>query len=75
VERLYGQQTDDGGPKLDKDKTINDAQLAQQYQRIRAIAQKLYQDDLPRYLSRKAFQACGQKLGVMQNNTLVSTGL
>jgi len=71
VERLYDQQTDDGGPKLDKDKTINDAQLTKQYQRIRAITQKLYQDDLPRYLSKKAFQTCGQKLGVMQNNTLV----
>ena len=71
VERLYHQQTDDGGPQLDEDKTINDAQLTEQYQRFRGITFKLNNEILPRYLSRKAFQTCGQKLGMMQKNTLV----
>lgn len=71
VERLYDQQPDNRGPRSDNGKEINGSQLTELYQRIRRITMKLNNEVLPRYLSKNAIQTCGQKLGIMQNDTLV----
>jgi hypothetical protein len=71
VDRLYRQKADDRGPTSDNDETANAAEFSEQYRRIREITLRLNNEVLPRYLPKKAFHTCGQKLGMMKNNTLV----
>jgi len=47
------------------------SQLIACYKDFRQITHKLQNDDLPKYLSREAFDKCGKKLGVLQDNTLL----
>lgn len=41
------------------------------YKRFREITSDLQNNTLPQYLSKKALDLCGKKLGIMQNHTLV----
>ena len=47
------------------------SQLVDRYKDFRKISRKLHNDVLPKYLSKRAFNVCGKKLGVLRNNTLV----
>lgn len=46
------------------------AQWVDRYKELRTIARRLNGDVLPRYLSKRAFETCGRKLGLMQGDTL-----
>ncbi len=45
-------------------------ELVNQYKQFRQITRKLH-SSLPEYLSKKAFNTCGKKLGLMRRGTLV----
>ena len=45
-------------------------ELVNRYKQFRQITRKLH-SDLPAYLSKKAFNICGKKLGIMRRDTLV----
>ena len=47
------------------------SQLVDRHKGLRNITRRLHNDVLPRYLSKKAFDVCGRKLGIMRDNTLV----
>ena len=45
--------------------------LVARYKELRKITFRLQNEVLPEYLSKRAFEICGKKLGVLHNNTLV----
>jgi len=47
------------------------SELVNRYKRFREITRKLHKDIPQKYLSKKTFSKCGQKLGLMRNNTLI----
>ena len=57
---------------MNKDLTeISLSELVIRYKEIRKIIFKLQNEDLLKYVSKKALEICGKKLRVMQNNTFV----
>jgi hypothetical protein len=57
---------------MNKDLTeIALSELVARYKEIRKIIFKLQNEDLLKYVSKKALEICGKKLRVMQNNTFV----
>ena len=49
----------------------NLSQLVARYKEIRKVIFKLQNEDLIRYISKKAFDVCGKKLGVLKNKTFI----
>lgn len=47
------------------------SQLVARYKDFRQITRKLQNDALPKYVSKRALEVCGKKLGVLRYNTLV----
>ena len=47
------------------------SELVERYLKFREITRDLQNQALPEYLSKEAIELCGNKLGVMRNNTLV----
>jgi hypothetical protein len=47
------------------------SQLVDRYRKLREISRRLHNEVLPKYLSKRAFQTCGRKLGIMRGNTFV----
>lgn len=52
-------------------KEENYSQLVARYKELRKINREVQSYDLLKYISKKAIDVCGKKLGIMQNNTLV----
>ncbi|MCK4294355.1 MAG: SEC-C domain-containing protein [Planctomycetes bacterium] len=48
-------------------------ELVNRYRQFRQITRKLH-STLPEYLSKRAFNECGKKLGIMRNGTLIFNG-
>jgi hypothetical protein len=49
----------------------NHSQLVARYKELRKIIFELQNDALPKYISKRALDVCGKKLGVLQNNTFI----
>ncbi len=47
------------------------SKLVNRYKRFREITRKLHSDIPKKHISKKAFNKCGKKLGLMRNNTLI----
>ena len=47
------------------------SQLVARYKDFRQVTRKLQNDALPKYVSKRALEVCGKKLGVLRYNTLV----
>jgi len=47
------------------------SQLVSRYKQLRKITRKLHNSILPEYLSKKTYNICGEKLGMLRNNTFV----
>jgi len=45
--------------------------LVARYKELRKITRELHNEVLPKYLSKRTFEVCGKKLGVLRNNTFV----
>ena len=54
---------------------ISRSQLVSSYKELRKIIVELQNYDLVKYVSKKALDVCGKKLGVMQNNKFVLDGM
>ncbi len=50
---------------------VKNSQLIARYKEVRKIICELQNDALLKYVSKKALDVCGKKLGILQNNTFV----
>lgn len=50
---------------------INSSQLVARYKKFRKIIFELQNEDLTKYVTKKALDVCGSKLGILHNNTFV----